>query len=474
MSDSQKRLRSTESGKSINAAEMPCRNGYTGFTVPKDNFTIHRIPVSSVTPEEFHSKYVCTRTPVVLTGALLDEHFTALRKWSLSNDRLKELMGGGDTKLAIERRGDLLDKFGKGIKVEMTFGDFLQLLEAGNEMHYLTTQEVLNDENGRPEVMTSFMKKLQPDFPLRPKLLGHLIPQNINLWMGSSKHATSSGLHHDHHDNLYVLLRGTKHFRLYSPADATNLYPRGQMSQIHFNGLINYVGKETTPYGADIVAERETLAAFETSAAEWELAEAEKAMEKGVPGAVARLQAAEDRLEKAMLHVLHIDKNEFDEDENVENGTFHFEESDSEGNDDSEMDELDTLDIKEHEMKTFKRQVSEVEVTYPENFSQVDLSRLSGSEEAQQELHAEYPHFCQAKAAICELEAGEMLYLPASWFHEVKSLNSTQNYGHMALNYWYHPPDQLTPEFYASPYSSPLWQLDWEERFVSNKEKGYL
>lgn len=63
--------------------------------------------------------------------------------------------------------------------------------------------------------MSAPLDKLKGDFPLRPALAGALVPQNVNLWMGHSKKGagSSSGLHHDFHDNLYVLLRGKKTFR---------------------------------------------------------------------------------------------------------------------------------------------------------------------------------------------------------------------------------------------------------------------
>lgn len=63
--------------------------------------------------------------------------------------------------------------------------------------------------------MSAPLDKLKGDFPLRPALAGALIPQNVNLWMGHSKKGagSSSGLHHDFHDNLYLLLRGKKTFR---------------------------------------------------------------------------------------------------------------------------------------------------------------------------------------------------------------------------------------------------------------------
>lgn len=455
--ESQKRLRINKKGDAINAVESNGTNAYNGFIVPHDDYTIDRIPIDSVTPEQFFIKYICTRTPVVLTGYLQDPTFTAPSKWSNSNDRLLEL--AGDTKVTVERRRELGEKFGKALTVEMPFCDLLKLLASGDEMHYLTTQEVAFEEDGRPEIMAPFVKKLQLDFPLRPKLMGHLIPQNINMWMGNSKHGSSSGLHHDYHDNLYILMRGKKHFRLYSPDDAFKMYTQGQIVHVHSNGLINYVGKETTPYGADPAAERKALAAMERNVAEGELAQAEKAMEIGEPEAENRLKAAEERFEKALFHVLQADDSDNGDDEE-----FDFRESEAEGGE-SDVDD----DRAEQEATTVKRKVGQVEITYPVSFSQVDTSRLRGSEQAQRELDTEFPHFRQAKAALCDLDAGDMLYLPASWFHEVESFGRTQGSGHLALNYWFHPPDQRTPEHFASPYSSLFWQRDWEQRFMSEE-----
>ncbi|CAH0515944.1 unnamed protein product [Peronospora belbahrii] len=464
----QKRLRINNEGKYTSTAETQIVNEYKGFSLPNDNFAIERIPVGSVTPEEFFAKFVCTRTPVILTGYIQDEEFTAPSKWSKSNNRLIEL--AGDTKLTVERRRDMHEKFGKGITVEMPFRKLLNLVASGDEMHYLTTQEVAFEEDGRPEIMAPFMKQLQQDFPLRPKLMGHLIPQNINMWMGNNTHGSSTGLHHDHHDNLYILMRGKKRFRLYSPGDADKMYVRGRILHVHPNGLINYVGKETTPYGADPAAEKKALAAIEKNQAERELAEAEEDAEAGEPGAKSRLEAAEERLEKAMFGVLRADNGDED-DEEFEDGVFCFEESEAEGDGESEIDELDEIaldpDEKTEKNMTAKRDIDQIEIAYPVSFSQVDTFRLRG-EHAQHKLQSEFPKFRQAKVAICVLEAGEMLYLPASWFHEVESFGSAQGNGHLALNYWYQPPDQLLPEHFAVPYSSPFWQIDWEHRFASN------
>jgi Cupin-like domain len=55
--------------------------------------------------------------------------------------------------------------------------------------------------------------------------------------------SSTSGLHHDHHDNLYILLRGRKRFRLWSPNDTQNMYTYGTVAKVHPNGRINYTGQ---------------------------------------------------------------------------------------------------------------------------------------------------------------------------------------------------------------------------------------
>ena len=72
--------------------------------------------------------------------------------------------------------------------------------------------------------MSAPLDSLRGDFPLRPRLAGALVPQNVNLWMGHTKSGgSSSGLHHDFHDNLYVLLRGKKTFRCEPRREACRL-----------------------------------------------------------------------------------------------------------------------------------------------------------------------------------------------------------------------------------------------------------
>ena len=86
---------------------------------------------------------------------------------------------------------------------------------------------------------------------------------------------------------------------------------------------------------------------------------------------------------------------------------------------------------------------------------------------------------------MVDLKAGQMLFLPAGWFHEVTSY-STEKTGksehqnikssslegcHMALNYWYHPPDALQATDYGSPYQYDFWKREEEDRLNKKASK---
>ncbi|RQM29130.1 hypothetical protein B5M09_006953 [Aphanomyces astaci] len=189
-----------------------------------------------------------------------------------------------------------------------------------------------------------------------------------------STEGSTSGLHHDYHDNLYILLRGRKRFRLYSPGDVDSMYTRGTLLKVHPNGRINYEGDETTAYGADLHSDQ-AASAF----------------------------SAQQRAEKEVY-----------------------------------------LASCPHR------------ITYPVSFSRVKTSRPND------DLQREFPRFADARAAFCDVNVGEMLYLPASWFHEVVSFNGATDDGHLALNYWYHPPDAT--DCFATPYTSPFWTNDYAAR----------
>lgn len=78
-------------------------------------------------------------------------------------------------------------------------------------------------------------------------------------------HSLFVGLHHDFHDNLYILLKGHKAFTIAAPSgisthpsfpllthnvEAPNMYLNGSVTRIHDNGLINYKGFHTMSDGS--------------------------------------------------------------------------------------------------------------------------------------------------------------------------------------------------------------------------------
>ena len=492
-------------------------NQYKGWKVPKSNYQIPIIELTSttkgqedgdddniitITPESFYKDYIRHRRPVVIRGKKLPNELENLNRWwtktSSSSSSSSNNNNNNNNECMIDRVGDELvmvekrsnergSSFGKGNEISMTFRKFMKLVEEGDNMHYLTTQDVSANNDGRPDLMSKFMKKLRcqgggsnssneknADFPLRPKIAGNLIPQNINLWIGNSKDGTSSGLHHDYHDNFYVVLRGTKQFRLYSPDDTEKMYTRGELLKVHPNGRINYKDEVTTAYGTDIESDAAALVAKAKDDAEERLVKAEKGVEEGIPGAQEELELAEALLDKVMEDILdaetgsNIDDDEDEEEFHIENAKegdadwANLDISDDEesmdnnnNDDDDDDDDNDTCRIVD---KTVKN---------PNNFSLVDHNILDNNERLEQD----YPEFLEAKSAFCECRSGDILYLPASWFHEVKSFssddgnnsnNSDNNEGHMALNYWFHPPD--VENNFEQPYSTDFWPNDFKNR----------
>ncbi|XP_066275807.1 uncharacterized protein [Branchiostoma lanceolatum] len=56
-----------------------------------------------------------------------------------------------------------------------------------------------------------------------------------------------------------------------------------------------------------------------------------------------------------------------------------------------------------------------------------------------------FPKFAEAVPVNCTIEEGEVLYMPAHWWHEVQSYPSSTQHRNLAINFWYEP--FLTKEF---------------------------
>ena len=213
---------------------------YAGNTAVR---CIERISAKDISPEDFFDKYISTRTPVIFTDELPDDEWKAS---SWTNDYLEQKCGSCQVKVEVKKT-DQAPRFGLGNEKSTKFSTFLQSIKKGEGDLYLTTQDLVYTSEGQPSILSPPLSLLVNDFPINPSLVPNLVLSNANIWFGSSSQFTSSGLHHDFHDNLYILLRGKKKFTIYNPTEAPNLYPVGEIVKIHKNGRINYKDQPTRP-----------------------------------------------------------------------------------------------------------------------------------------------------------------------------------------------------------------------------------
>lgn len=187
------------------------------------------------------------------------------------------------------------------------------------------------------------------------------------------------------------------------------MYTRGTISLVHANGRICYEGQLTRADGAD---EAYAAATLGCATAEQDVEVAEAAVAARADGATVCLADAENALDVAM----------------------------------------ETLLAVEAESVMFSAPVKPGQL--PVSFSRVDPAR------PQNELAREFPAFLRTTELVVEIHAGEMLYLPAGWFHEVVSSGGQ----HMAFNYWCHPPTLLDASGPSPLYTDDFWLRDYSGR----------
>ncbi|AET39834.1 uncharacterized protein Ecym_5034 [Eremothecium cymbalariae DBVPG len=282
--------------------------------------------------------------------------------------------------------------------------------------------------------LTSVIHSLPPPVP---EFLPYLLPQQINLWVGRispsvENHVTmekynpsdprlgfgshlpsggtSSGLHHDHADNLYIPIEGHKCFTLFSPADAIKMYTKGDVCSVLKTGIINYQRNENAPLWRELREDGAIVAEV----------------------AAHRLKMEADSLsptEKEQLQAI-VDKDE--EEPKV-----------TENVDPPHFSHIPVAAVHVNEMKDLKLQ-----------------------NDVKQEIERRWPLFSKANRITVNLRPGEMLWLPAGWFHEVTSFGSNKNNFHVAANYWFIPPNGPSIDT-PYPLKDKYWPLDYERTKAS-------
>ncbi|KAI0820526.1 Clavaminate synthase-like protein [Trametes gibbosa] len=377
-------------------------------------------------------------------------------------------------------------------RISMTFREFLSVLRDQDGPHpYLTTQYSDDD----PEAETIFpppTNALKDEFPVAPRIMGNLFLQQVNLWLGKSKDGSSSGLHHDFHDNIYCLLKGRKRFVLFPPSEVKNLYPYGTLIVHHPNGLIAY---EDIPVRADGLSKRVACKA-RVRALELQI-DALKAKAKSKGKGKIHLKemkvlmeahdAALDELAEVTLEdqegeddmddfdalmgdlddLEHVagrpsssgeDNNEAEEEEEWK-GIGHSEDGDH------EQDGADTGSEEDSEEEAGCKETVEgarAGPSEPSSFSRIATAHLhrylgipTTAVLPAAYSPSDFPGLQNTtEPYVVELTEGEMLYLPASWWHEVTSTSTGDV--HMAFNYWFYPPDAL--DSFDAPYrDTQVW-----------------
>ncbi|KAI9060374.1 Clavaminate synthase-like protein [Trametes sanguinea] len=454
-----------------------------------------------VTAEEFFSKYVSQRKPVIVSGLLDDASFYG-RKWT-NLDYLTQK--AGDVEVMVEPLHPTANQYGTDVeRISVTFREFIASLRKEEGPYpYLTTQ--YSDED--PDAETVFpppTNALRDEFPTVPRIMGNLFLQQVNLWLGKSKNGSSSGLHHDFHDNIYCLLKGRKRFVLFPPKEVKNLYPYGVLDTLHPNGLIAY---EDIPVRADGLSRR-AAAKARVRALERKI-DALKAKGKGSKGKAKApnkdLKALMDAHDAALdeLAELALDEDVSGEEDDFDalmGGLDDFDDIDAnpsghDDNDDDE-DEADGDESDEGEWEEWKgightddesesgdnegagqdEESDEDEetplgeqatrTTEPSSFSRIPTAHLhrylgipTTAALPPSFSASDFPGLTKTTDPyVVELSEGEMLYLPASWWHEVTSTSvgdsKDGNDVHMAFNYWFYPPDAL--DNFESPYRDTL------------------
>ena len=124
--------------------------------------------------------------------------------------------------------------------------------------------------------------------------------------------------------------------------------------------------------------------------------------------------------------------------------------------DENDIDDFDEIDGDDDDVLDSDASFDNKQKQDMLHFSKIPSTMLNNK----QELAEKYPKFDSSCESIIQLDAGQSLYLPAGWFHEVQSLSSCSSDKnmkesgleecHAAINYWYHPPDVLSN--YDFPY----------------------
>lgn len=244
---------------------------------------------------------------------------------------------------------------------------------------------------------------------------------------------------------------------LFPPTQASNLYPHGKIDTIHPNGLISYKHNVVRSDGLGL---REA-ARFRVRALEEKIAVTKGKKEK------KKLEALLEEAIDAEMDLLVEEGGDDDfagmelDDEDGEEG---FPEEEDSGDDQEDIGSIASSRSKgkgKGKMKVTDEGHSEE--GEPSSFSRIPtfllhqhLSLSTTATSIRPDSSTEFDFSKTCPPFVVDINPGEMLYLPASWWHEVTSSSPDNNKSnvHMAFNYWFYPPDGLKK--FDEPYQDDI------------------
>ena len=230
------------------------QTGYRGHRCARPHEPVVELDCTRAPPDAraFFDAFVRRRRPCVLRGYARTAALGAVsdacgaadpaRAWCAALDRAA---GPKVVRAEVRERG----RFGRGHECQLRVRGFVaealhRHATGGACRYYLTTQPLAEDAEGRPELCGEPVRSLvrAHRFPPTCPLLPSLILANANVWMGCAPagRSTSSGLHHDFHDNVLVQVCGAKRVRMWDPSATNVLRPAGGRARVHANGRVVY------------------------------------------------------------------------------------------------------------------------------------------------------------------------------------------------------------------------------------------
>src|SRR5579859_6485584 len=216
----------------------------------------HPLPLAG-----FYLHYFSPRRPVVIRNRTLADLGWQTERWT--DAYLDEKAGGESVAVLTSHNGN---DFGldKARYETMLFREFIARAMSraeGDETLYLNLQD-----NAKDRLLEAPLLQLSGDFSVQP-YFKDLMLRCMNLWMGNSRSEIVTPLHHDFNDNLYVVVEGRKHFSLFPPSEAANLYTRGTLLGVEGNGTIRYASMDGMPHLSRVDMEDPDLERFPRFAA---------------------------------------------------------------------------------------------------------------------------------------------------------------------------------------------------------------